>query len=152
MYFIDGSFLKAWLYLYSSLYFTISLMFPTTLAHAIHWRQELLISALKVIKNRETTRDQDRDVEKLRTMIEIYSEFAEVFDEISLCYGIPTMLVTAVIFLQSIMMAFAIYKSVVLTGRLTMTVVTAFMYSIFYGLLFNANAALNTFISMQVSR
>lgn len=151
MFFTDGSLLKAWLHLYSSIYFTISLMYPTTLAHAIYRRQELLIEALKIVKNSEASSDQNEDVRKLRTMLGIYSDFARVFDEMSLCYGIPTMLVAGVTLVQSLVMFFAIYKEINLTGSLTPTILTSFMYSAFYGVLFNANLTMNTVTRMQVS-
>lgn len=152
MYLIDGSLLKAWLYLYSSFYFTVTMMFPTSLAHTLFWRQRLLITALKVVENQEPTNDPNQNVEELRTMIEIYSDFAEVFDEMSLCYGIPTMLVAGMIFLQSIVIAFAIYKNFVLTGNLFGNVLSSLLYTNFYGLLFNINSALNSLTSFQVSR
>lgn len=150
MYFTDESLLKAWLYLYSSIYFTISLMYPTTLAHTLYRRQELLIAALKIMTNQETSSNQNQDVQKLRTMLKIYSDFAKIFDEMSLCYGIPTMLVTAVIFLQALVMVFAMYKEIILTGTLTPTILTSIMYSAFYSVPFNANLALNSIIRIRV--
>lgn len=125
-------------------------MFPTTLANAVYRRQALLIDALKTMEGDKILSDRKRDVEKLRTLLGIYSDFAKLFDEGSLCYGIPTMFVAGVIFVQALVAIFAIYKQIILTGSLTASILSLCLYSFYYGVQFNACLTVCTITRMQV--
>lgn len=144
VYVLDGLLSKSLLHLYSSLYFSLSLLFPASLTFAVFQRQRLVITVLKNMKaSEEPTRATDarllaekESVDKVRCLMWIYSNLLEVVDEISLCYGLPMLLVTAVIFSYSLMTNFVVYKEFVTTGTFSQTVASSMVYVFFYTTLY----------------
>lgn len=144
VYVLDGLLSKSLLHLYSSLYFSLSLLFPASLTFAVFQRQRLIITVLKNMKaSEEPTRATDarllaekESVDKVRCLMWIYSNLLEVVDEISLCYGLPMLLVTAVIFSYSLMTNFVVYKEFVTTGTFSQTVASSMVYVFFYTTLY----------------
>lgn len=82
--------------------------------------------------------DEYEDVQKIRTIMGIYYELLDIFDDISLCYGFTTLLVTCVIFLHSLTTGFVMYKEIISTGSLSRAVASSIMYVLFYAVLYNA--------------
>lgn len=146
VYILDGSITKSFMHLYSSLYFCISILFPASMTFAIFQRQRLVIKVLENMKISKTPKkpsnlqnfDEQDDVNRIRSVMQVYSDLLLVIDEISLCYGIPMLLVTGVLFFYSLMTNFVIYKEFFSTGTFSGTAASSFLYVLFFGQLYNA--------------
>lgn len=80
----------------------------------------MVINALENIKAAKATPgvlnsrnlDEKENVDKVRVIMRIYSDLLGIGDEVNLCYGFQTLLLTAVIFLYSLITNFLMYKKI----------------------------------------
>lgn len=154
VYLLEGSISKSLLHLYSSLYFSPNLLFPASLTFGVFQRQRMVITVLENIKAPEESTEvlnsrEKEDVEKVRCIMRIYSDLLGIVDEISLCYGFSMLLVTAVVFLYTLMTNFVMYKEFNSTGTFTGRV--ALMYVVFYTILFNTTLLVCSMTEVKVS-
>lgn len=135
VYITGKSFLKSCLYFYSGVYLTLSVGSVVAIINAARLRIKTInkvlestfnfSSEIKIIKSKSLP----NNVELIRAMMNIYSKIMKVYDSISICYGVPTMLGFGFLFFYAIFTSFMAYKDFSNFGRLNGPTIVSLMCS-----------------------
>lgn len=158
VYFLDSSLLKAFLYLYSSMYFSMSIITACSYTFSILLRLNSMANALKDLSNhpvREVVvfveNNDDTNTEIISGLIEIYVEITEICKSVNICQGFPSMLGFGLIFLHSLFTYFVMFKEIFNDGYLAFVTLSAILYTLYYNFLFTAIIFLNWLKDREVS-
>lgn len=137
-YILDGSLLKAFLYLYSGIYFLLVLEAPTACMSVARLRLITLNkicesilhypSHLRIVKSKEQRKS---DSEAIGTFVEVYAKLIEIQDMVNLCYGVPTMLSTGLVFFYSVFTNFMVYKNLTTNGYMDGAAISGVLFSLY---------------------
>lgn len=169
-YFVEKSLLKAFLFIYSSTYFTCCVWTALAFVLAIFLRldsmkevfekmldsKEVLIPELdskskNVAIKVQTIDEEQEDIKVIRGMIEIYSDLIGLYDNVNLCYSFSTMLCYGLVFFNSLFSNFMMVKDYIRLGRVNPASQIAFLYLSLYSVMFLGLVAVNSLAARSVS-
>lgn len=113
VYAITESFLQTVLYLYSGLYFFLSVGLVVGIMNATRGRILLINTVLKSkVKTSKNINCRHKNIKPLKVLMDIYRRLMETYDSINICYGISTMLGFGFLFFYTIFTNFMVYKDI----------------------------------------
>lgn len=145
MYFFERSILKVPLFIYSSLYFCLSVGSITVYIMGVYLRINSIADFLKlrlllksllfrgnmlVIKSK----DQQDDVEVISTLMDIYNDILDTCDEINICFGFQLMIAFGIIFFYTLFTTFTAYTDLINDGCLTPSTICSTIFCIYFNL------------------
>jgi hypothetical protein len=158
VYHLEQSVLKACLYSYSSLYFSLSMITALSMLSSVQWRLETMRTVLEDLKTRPYTGDDEDDENDLRVitaLIDIYADLIEVCSSVNLFYSLPCMLGYGLVFFHTLIMNFLIFQDFSKQGALTKTTLVGIIYAVYYnsifiGLIFTAHLNKQTVMTFKL--
>ena len=148
-YALDGSLLKIPLYLYSSLYFAISMGIATVYTSGIQVRLVTLSHILtskfsrssseKIVQvEAQAVNRSDENVKLFSTLAEIYQVLMESCDEINVCCGIQLLMGFAFVFFLTLFASFTAFTDYANQGFFLTSTITSAGFCIYYNFLLTA--------------
>lgn len=144
MFMMEGSILKAALYLYSGFYFTLSVGSMSGAVNALNFRLTTMNTVLRSLigdpSSKITTVRSEMETKSIADLIEIYGKMIKVKDLINLAYGIPMLLGFGLIFFYTIFTDFMLVRDLYDGSADHITIASAFfccylqalMYAVLY--------------------
>jgi 7tm Chemosensory receptor len=139
VYYYEDSVLKACLYLYSSLYFALSIILALSFIYGIRLRLGTMMSVLEnLIVSFEVSPDDERDTRISAGLIDIYCDIIDVSDGINICFGFPSMLGYGLLFFHNLFTNFIGFRDFISLGTLTTTSRMSLMYAFYYSFVYTS--------------
>lgn len=133
VYIIEKSLLKSGLYFYCGIYYVISVGSVCGIMNATRLRIKsinvVLESRICEIKIVQHVKSGSGKAELMRALMDIYNKLMEVYDSISICYGINAMLGFGFLFFYSIFSSFMAYKDFFTNGSLSGVTIVSLMFA-----------------------
>lgn len=140
MYFLDGSIVKMLLYFYSTTIFVLNVGSATIYIMGIFMRlrslKHIIMTLLHLpLDNKlgiETIKYRDHDEKEILVKLnEIYGQLMTLCGSISRCYGLQVMLGFGLVFFYTIFCSFAIYKDLLINGKLENRTISSLLFCIY---------------------
>lgn len=159
-YFVERSLLKAFLFIYSSTYLTICIWTASAFIYGIFMRLKSMVNVFERILESHDKQDitkvkpvggDEKEIVIIKMMIEIYTDLADVFDNINLCYSFSAMLSYGLVFFHTLFTYFVIVRDYNRLGAILQVSTIAYMYAVYYNFLFFVLIFVNTQAANSVS-
>lgn len=142
VYLIDGTILRALLYLYSGVFFLLSVSSVVGLVFGVGVRVKSINKVLKYLADPSeiviVNTIGKRNIETIRIMFEVYGNLVVISDAINLCYGVPVLLAFGLLYFYSLFVNYVAFKNFKNDGYLDNITTTGLIYSSFLQIFMNA--------------
>ena len=136
IYIVEKSLLKSLLYFYSGAYFVLSVGSVVGIMNGARIRIKVINKVLEEslitpigIEAVDSIKKSIGRTSVLRVSMDVYCKLMRVYDDINVCYGIPTMLGFGFLFFYSIFTSFMVYKDYSSYGGLKGVTIMSLLYS-----------------------
>lgn len=123
VYWLEGSTLKICVYTYGGTYYMICISAVLGLTNGSLYRLKSFTKAFQKMLDSSSTKLANeriaRDVQVIKLLMEVYVKIINVFRSINLCFGLQTMMGTAILFFYTNFTLYMAYKNWSITGKLT---------------------------------
>lgn len=157
-YVIDGSLFKAVLYLYSGIFFLLSVSSVVGIVFNVSVRVKSINKILKylahypskiLIVNEKGKKD---DIEIIRLVFEVYGNLVDINDAINLCFGVPALLAFGLLYFYSLFVNFMAFRNIKNDGFLDNITITGLIYSSFLQIFMNAVVSVCILMETEVNK
>lgn len=135
-YYLEKSFLKSWLYFYSSVYFTMSILGTTSLLDTIGWRLRSVITTLDMLTANDSSVSDKQFAKILQGLMDIYFDLVDINDSLSIFSCVPCLLGYGLVFFHTLIIDFLLFQDLYEFGAPTTTTFVGLMYAFFFVVIF----------------